>query len=151
MKAWRICSSKYASTAFSGIGNRKAGSRWVPEGVLVVYTSQSLSLAILENLVHMDVRHFPAEHIVIPVDIPDSIDIEEVEVESLPDDWQRFDDYSHLHPIGQDWVTRAESAILIVPSVVAPGESNFVINPEHPDFKKLVIGDPFPFEFDGRF
>jgi hypothetical protein len=34
--------------------------------------------------------------------------------------------------------------------VVVPGEHNFLVNPRHPDFDQLAIGDPEPFEFDER-
>lgn len=30
MRLWRLTSARFAATAFSGIGNRKVGSRWDP-------------------------------------------------------------------------------------------------------------------------
>ena len=42
------------------------------------------------------------------------------------------------------------TVVLVVPSVLIPGESNYLINPGHPNFGKLRIGAPEPFEFDPR-
>ncbi|MBI2497892.1 MAG: RES domain-containing protein, partial [Opitutae bacterium] len=39
---------------------------------------------------------------------------------------------------------------LRVPSVVVPGEFNYLLNPAHPDFKRVKIGKPEPFSFDPR-
>ena len=40
--------------------------------------------------------------------------------------------------------------MLELPSVIIPGEPNYLLNPEHPDFKKIAIGEPVPFCFDPR-
>jgi RES domain-containing protein len=42
-------------------------------------------------------------------------------------------------------------AVLKVSSTIIPKESNYLINPRHPDFKKLSIGKPERFAFDPRF
>ena len=42
------------------------------------------------------------------------------------------------------------SVVLTIPSVLIPGESNYLINPRHRNFGKLKIGAPVPFEFDPR-
>lgn len=150
MRVWRLTTRKYATTAFSGIGNRKVGSRWVPPGLLAVYTSEHISTAVLENLVHMDPGHFGTNHVLIAVDIPDDISMDELELTALPDDWRtRYED-DQLQQVGQDWVERASSAVLIVPSAVVPQERNIILNPLHPDFEQIAIHDPESFIFDLR-
>lgn len=42
------------------------------------------------------------------------------------------------------------SAILAVPSVLIPEETNYLLNPAHPDFKKVKIGEPEVFTFNYR-
>lgn len=150
MRVWRLTSKRHAQTAFSGIGNRKAGSRWVPEGLLAVYTSQSLSLAVCETLVHMDPRHMGNNHVVIGADIPDDLPIEALDTESLPADWRNRYDDPWLQSVGRDWIGRGESAALAVPSSVIPQEINYILNPEHDDFPRIILGKPEPFVFDGR-
>lgn len=137
-------------TAFSGIGNRKVGSRWVPEGLLAVYTSEHLSTAVLESLVHMEPNHFSNNFVSIRAEIPDTIAIDEVDLEALPDDWQdRYED-AQLQQVGEEWIARGSSAVLIVPSAVVPQERNIIINPQHEDFSSIIIHDPEAFSFDGR-
>jgi RES domain-containing protein len=40
--------------------------------------------------------------------------------------------------------------VLAWPSVIVSGEPNFLLNPAHPDFKKITIGKPERFMFDPR-
>jgi RES domain-containing protein len=50
--------------------------------------------------------------------------------------------------LGTRWIKEKTSAVLRVPSVVVPRESNFVLNPEHPDFASIAVDAPLPFQFD---
>lgn len=150
MRIWRLTTRKFAATAFTGVGNRKAGSRWVPEGLLAVYTSQYISTAVLETLVHIDPGHFGNNHVLIAADIPEEIAIDEVDVAALPSNWRELYEDDTLQQVGKDWINRASSAVLIVPSAVIPQEHNIIINPLHPDFAKIHINEPEKFKFDGR-
>ena len=150
MRVWRLIARRHASTAFSGIGNKKAGSRWVPEGELAVYTSEHASTAILENLVHMDPSHFQNNYVLIAVDIPDELAMDIVSLESLEPDWQSRYEYDTLQQVGKDWIERGESAVLSVPSALMPQERNLILNPLHPDFAKIIIHEPVDFKFDKR-
>jgi RES domain-containing protein len=47
-------------------------------------------------------------------------------------------------------VKQARSAVLELPSVIIPSESNFLLNTSHPDFKLITIGKPEAFSFDSR-
>lgn len=150
MRVWRLTTKRYANTAFSGIGNRKAGSRWVTEGYLAIYTSEHLSTAVLENLVHMEPSHFTSNHVMFAVDIPDTLSMDAINLESLEPDWQiRYEDEA-LQQVGRDWIARGQSAVLIVPSAVVPYERNVILNPSHPDFASIILHPSEPFLFDGR-
>jgi RES domain-containing protein len=48
-------------------------------------------------------------------------------------------------------VKQARSAVLELPSAIIPIELNYLLNPAHPEFKKIAIGKPVPFSFDPRF
>jgi len=37
-----------------------------------------------------------------------------------------------------------------VPSVLSTSEMNFLLNPKHPDFKKIKISQPVEYRFDSR-
>lgn len=55
-----------------------------------------------------------------------------------------------LREIGDAWVNRGHSAVLEVPSVIVPSESNYLLNPSHPTFPEITIADPVPFSLDVR-
>jgi RES domain-containing protein len=40
--------------------------------------------------------------------------------------------------------------VLAVPSAIVPRETNYLLNPAHPDFRRLRIGRPEPFSLDPR-
>ncbi|WP_090249991.1 RES family NAD+ phosphorylase [Ectothiorhodospira marina] len=150
MQVWRLTTSRHAKTAFSGMGNRKVGSRWVPEGLLAVYTSENLSTAVLETLVHINPNHFSSHFVCIRAEIPEPIPMDEVSLADLPEDWRsRFED-RELQQVGAEWIERGSSAILIVPSAVVPQERNIIINPRHEDFAKITVGAAEPYLFDTR-
>ena len=48
------------------------------------------------------------------------------------------------------WVKERRSAVLALPSTVSPADTNFLLNPLHPDFKRIRIASPIDFEFDSR-
>lgn len=55
-----------------------------------------------------------------------------------------------LQDIGTRWAESRKTVCLAVPSAVVLGERNLLLSPRHPDFARLTIGDPEPFEFDER-
>ena len=52
--------------------------------------------------------------------------------------------------LGHKLLIDGNALALRVPSVTIPGEFNYVINVEHPDFSKLVFSSPERFDFDDR-
>jgi RES domain-containing protein len=149
MKAWRIASRKYATTAFSGEGAARYPGRWNKSGVPVVYLATSMAVGILEILVHVTDRSYLNAYVAIPVTVPDEL----IETpESLPKDWQQLPEpYPELtQHLGTEWATRLRSLALQVPSAIVPSEFNLVLNPKHPDFSKIEIGEPEPLVIDPR-
>jgi RES domain-containing protein len=49
-KAWQIVKTRYAASAFDGEGARRFGGRWSSKGVRVVYTAESVALAVLKGI-----------------------------------------------------------------------------------------------------
>jgi RES domain-containing protein len=146
-EAWRIVKKKHAATAFTGEGAAKAGGRWNSRGVLVVYTSGTRSLATLENLVHLN-PPLIFKYVAIAVKFDDAL-VEVYPVRNLPADWRTEPPPPSTKAVGDAWVKAARSAVLALPSVIS-GETNYLLNPAHPDFKKIIIGKPDPFVFDPR-
>ena len=147
-EAWRIVKAKHATTAFSGEGAAKTGGRWNSRGVPAFYASSTQSLAALETLVHLN-PPVSIRYAAFRIQFDDAR-IEEVLLTSLPADWQVEPPPPSTQAMGDVWVREARSAVLEVPSILIPAESNYLLNPAHPDFKHITIGKPVPFAFDPR-
>jgi RES domain-containing protein len=149
MKAWRITKRRHARTAFSGEGARLYGGRWNRPGVPVVYVAESRSLAILEVLVHLDAPALLEKYVFLEADFDASLVID-LDRSSLPKNWQSDPVPEVIQAIGDRWIFSGDSTVLRVPSVLVPEESNFLLNPRHPDFAKIGISRPQAFRFDPR-
>jgi RES domain-containing protein len=148
--AWRLVKQRQAETAFSGEGARLYGGRWNHRGTSVVYLSGSLSLAALELFVHLGPDDIQLQLVSIDVEIPKNVQIENIEPGALPPNWRQEPPPDSTKEIGTRWIQSGRSAVLRVPSVIIPVEQNFVLNPQHPAFEQLIIGEPRPFSFDSR-
>ena len=145
--AFRLTKTKHASLAFTGHGARIAGGRWNPPGAAVVYCSASLALAAFETFVHMGDEGRELEFVSFEVQIPPSL----VEtLERLPKGWRAATPHDASMRIGAKWVKEQRSAVLCVPSVLVPSEKNYLLNPAHPDFRKVAISRAKKFSFDPR-
>jgi RES domain-containing protein len=147
--AWRLIKTKYLSHAFDGEGARVFGGRWNSPGRRVTYVSESQSLAALEVLVHLQDTSVLPSYSVIRVTFDEAL-VTAVDPAALPKPWRRSPPSSGVQAIGDAWLDGASSAVLEVPSAVVDGERNYLINPAHPDFHRVVIDPPVRFEFDSR-
>lgn len=144
--AYRIVSPKYPP--FDGTGAHRWGSRWISPGRWVVHAAETYSLAVLENLVHWQTSAIPPTLVCVKVNIPDAIDQEQLDLADAQ--FSPENDYTSCRAIGDDWYDRGETAVLWVPSVVSPYESNILFNQRHQDFSRIVVGDPIPAHLDPR-
>lgn len=147
-EAWRIVKEKHVATAFSGEGAAKTGGRWNSRGVAVVYTSGTKSLAALESLVHLKPPVL-FKYVVIRIKF-DARFVEIASFKALPTDWRVEPPPQSSQAVGDAWVQEGRSAVLALPSVIVSEELNYILNPAHPDFKRISIGKPQRFTFDPR-
>jgi RES domain-containing protein len=146
---WRIVKTRLAARAFDGEGARRYGGRWNSPGTRMVYTSQSVSLAVLELLVHLQASPLLASYALRSTRF-DARLVSAVDRSSLPSDWRAFPAPPALQRIGDAWIAGGSSVVLEVPSAIVEGESNYLINPTHPDFRRLRSGPPVRFRLDPR-
>ena len=146
--AWRVVKHEFVATAFDGEGARLFGGRLHSYGRAVVYTSASASLGLLEQLVHAEKGILPF-YLTIPVTFDADL-VEMIDPVRIPTRWQSSPPPYELQQIGDEWVDSMRSCVLEVPSVIVPHESNFILNPKHPDFASIEIGDPIALEIDTR-
>lgn len=148
VRAWRLAKTRHAAAAFDGEGARRFGGRWNSKGVAVAYASSSLSLAALEVVVHMPGSAISAYSVVI-ADFGEHL-IEDLPRSVLPADWKEYPAPSATQGLGDRWVAEGRSLVLRVPSVIVETEHNFLVNVSHPDFNRIRIAPPVPFDFDPR-
>lgn len=138
LSAWRIVNARYVATAFQGEGARRFGGRWNSKGTPIIYTAGSQALAVLEMLVHLEAADLLSHYRLIPVTFDESL-VKVLEPRSLPANWRRRPTPRSARAIGDEWVASNASAVLRVPSVVVPSESNYLLNVMHPDFPRLCL------------
>ena len=148
--ACRLSKKSRSGEAFTGEGARRFGGRWNHKGTPVIYVSESLSLAALEQFVHLGREGFKIPFVYFRVVIPKNVSIQDIKKEALPKDWRAEPSTHSTKDIGTSWIKNNTSAVLRVPSIIVPGENNFLLNINHKDFKKIKVGDPEPFRFDHR-
>jgi RES domain-containing protein len=153
MKVYRIEREKHLQTTLSGIGAAMTkGYRWNSLNTKLVYTAESRALATLEVSVHLDLSEdLPSDRYYIEIEIPDDITILEVNIEDLPVDWDSKPPTIMTQTIGDDFVIENESAVLKVPSSIVHQEYNYLINPNHPDARKIQVISKTLMSFDSRF
>jgi RES domain-containing protein len=163
MKAYRLCGRSRDPKDASGAFHR--GGRWNSPGIRVLYCASSLSLACLEQLVH--------------VRSPDNLPLLHYAEVSIPvrfvrpwrshlSGWGEFEQLRSSaileslvlsREVGDNWVhekpgplarERKIKGVLQVPSAVIPQEWNYIINPASPDFQQAVWAEPRPFDIDPR-
>jgi RES domain-containing protein len=147
--AWRIVKRAFVSTAFTGDGALLYGGRWNSPGVPIVYVSSSRALAILEMAVHLDRATLLTSFALIPCEFSARL-VATLDRRELPDRWSQDPPPAELAAIGDRWVAQARSAILAVPSAIVGDETNFLLNPAHPRFAGITLGEPKDFTFDRR-
>ena len=149
---WRLAAPEFAQTAgqmMTGEGARRYGGRWNSEGRAVVYLGDSLALAGMELLVHLRAESVLHTYRKMPVFIPERL-VMHVGEDQLPPEWAEPSLYPVTREIGDGWIERARSAVLQVPSAVVRGETNYLVNPEHPDFGAIRAGPISRFQYDPR-
>ena len=148
-EAWRLVKARHAAHAFDGEGARLYGGRWNSPTTKMVYTSQSAALAVLELLVHLNNSAVLASYVLFSARFDDKL-VTRLDRSRLPKNWRTFPAPAALQALGDQWVKSRTSLVLGVPSVVVDGETNYLINPEHPDINALTISAPKRFDFDQR-
>jgi RES domain-containing protein len=105
---------------------------------------------MLEYFVHLDVDDPPGDLVLAVAEAPDELARERVEISNLPSNWRESAAPPQLARLGDEFTQRDEHCLLLVPSVLAPNENNWLINPAHPDLKRIVVREVEPLSYDPR-
>ena len=149
MRVYRISRPEYAATALLGNGTALAPGRWNSRGVRLAYTATSVSLAMLEILVHVHREDVPVARRVLTYEVPDDA-IEVLAPNRWPKGWDRLPYSDAVRTVGDRFVRDARHLALRVPSAVARGESNVLVNPAHRQFAQVQLLADDPLALDPR-
>lgn len=137
MLLWRLSGRQHARALDGGYGLHFDG-RWNTVGHAVTYCATSPALCVLEKLVHVEDPALLPELVMVTYEIPDSMEIVDLLLESLPADWRRHEAWSQER--GDAWYEGRATLLLRVPSAIMPiagsPDLNVLINHSH-----LAAGD----------
>lgn len=115
-----------------------------------IYAGTSFAICLLEILVHANRKTPPSATRFVEANVPDSVSREVFDPAALPG-WDDPRDTSVAQAFGQAWIRGRKSALLLVPSVVTGGrDMNVVVNPDHPDAKRITVGPETAVSLDRR-
>ncbi|RYY37046.1 MAG: RES domain-containing protein [Sphingobacteriaceae bacterium] len=149
MIVYRLSTANYILD-LSGCGAEIAGGRWNSKGVSVVYTATSRALAVIEVAVHVPLGIIPLNYAMASINVPDDIEILEINIDSLPPDWTKNPFIKETQQIGDAFIKAQKYAAMKVPSASVTGDFNLLLNPRHKDFRHVEITKTEAFEFDLR-
>lgn len=149
MKAYRIAKKKYLED-LNGEGARLYGGRWNKKGVSMLYFSESLSLSLLEVLVHLDFKFLSSDFRYLEVEIPDASILPRIQLSDLDKNWRNNPPISSTKEFGGDWVASQKSLAIKVPSAILTMQSNIIVNPKHKLISELKILRSGKLDIDSR-
>lgn len=147
LTAYRIGDPDGAYPIFDATGSKLFPGRWNSMANPMIYASEHYSTAMLEKLARGSGDLPPNQHW-IEIGIPNGISCETFSVAHVPD-WANPSG-TEARAYGSAWQAAKRSLLLIVPSVLARMERNFLLNPEHPEFPKVVYSLHQPCWWDAR-
>ena len=142
---WRISNH----LDLGGWGGKKFSSRWSSFGRRVVYLAESPAAAMLEVLVHLKEREegLPRIFTLLRIEGPEDLAVRQLNA-IAPTDWKEHPEFTRN--LGDAWLASKETPLARVPSAIAPQTWNYLLNPEHPDAKGVVVADVIRERFDNR-
>lgn len=149
VNAWRISKTRYATSTLDGEGARLNGGRWNSVGTRIAYASESVALATLEVLVGLQDTAILSSYSLTRAEFPEDL-VEVLDRRILSVAWSRHPPAPETQRVGDLWVAQARSAVLKVPSAVVEAEHNYLLNPHHPQFDRVLVHAPEPFWLDPR-
>ncbi|AJJ62161.1 RES family NAD+ phosphorylase [Yersinia aldovae] len=150
MMLYRIVMRRYLASTWTGYGAEMYGGRWNHKGHAAIYLASSISLAMLETLVHIHDSTTLSEFELFQIEINDG-SIMLLQPQDWPSEWRSDPAPVAAMDVGTEWLKSESSVGLLVPSTLVPSENNMLVNPHHKDFQGCLKSvKPLSFAFDPR-
>lgn len=149
MLLYRLGRRRYARSLTGG-GAALYPGRWNSEHMPMIYCGGSRSLCAMEVLVHIDRERPPRDIVVSTIVVPDDAPMVAPGGRQLPRGWEAERYSTHVQEFGDRFIREKKHLVLRVPSAVVPNEFNYLLNPLHPDIKRVKVLSVVSFKFDGR-
>ncbi len=145
LELWRISNHK----TLDGMGGMRYAARWHSAGRRIVYLAESPAGAMLEVLVHLELEEddLPQGYTLLQIEAPAGLKIEKLRTPG-GSGWTQDDRITRK--LGDAWLACQSSALACVPSAILPNTSNYLLNPVHPDAKRIKIKGATKQRFDVR-
>lgn len=147
MLLYRLGKTKHAHK-LDGVGARDYPGRWNSLGNAMVYTSESSSTTVLEVRVHT--KKLRRNLSLTTIEVPDGASMLTLKVDDLPNGWNWMRYLERVRAVGDDFLNTRKYLILRVPSAVDPKAWNYLLNPMHPDMKKVKVVKVEQYTLDPR-
>lgn len=150
---WRIATDtpSYVADDLTGTGARMTGGRWNVVGTPMLYTAPTIALAVLETMVHLGAGALPLNRYLVQLHVPEAVWNRAVTVHfAALVGWDALPAGKVSIDWGTAWCASQSSAIALVPSVVVPEEFNALVNPRHPDARKITATKVRKWLYDAR-
>jgi RES domain-containing protein len=114
----------------------------VPRAVTTALRLRAIDVLTAQDIAVDDA---PRDLVLVTADVPARVSRIVVSAKQLSANWRQSPPPPDLAAIGDGFVIGGRAAILIVPSVLAPAESNWLVNPRHADFARIRVHPPEEF------
>ena len=149
-RLYRVLRRVHARSPFDGEGAFRYGGRWSSPGTRLSYVSEHQSLAMLQYFVHLDKDDSPPDLTLAIAEVPERVSRDRSELRRLPLNWRDSPAPADLANWGDEFARQARHCLLFVPSALAPHEHNWLLNPQHRDFRRVVVQGVEPLSYDPR-
>jgi RES domain-containing protein len=142
---WRI--SNYAT--LSGEGGLLYSARWHTSGQRIVYLAESPAGAMIEALVHLELddADWPRSYRLMQAEHPADLRVETLKPSPVKS-WKTS--FAATRRLGNEWLQSQQSALARVPSAILAETWNVLLNPDHPDARRVRILRTIRAEYDPR-
>lgn len=148
MLVYHLGHSRYADS-LTGEGAKLHGGRWNLIGTPCIYTSESKALSVLEYAANVRLEEMPGNLAITVYELPSKSWLE-VDLKTIPDDWQAVPTPNSTKEFGTGLLQKPQTLAIKLPSVIIPSEFNFILNPRAKNFHLIKIVSINAFSMDRR-